>query len=152
MPIHTERRLLPHTPEELFRLVADVERYPEFLPWCLGARVLERRGDVMTADLIIGFKLVRERFRSRVKLIEPERIEVAFISGPLKRLDNQWRFEARPGGGAEIDFYIDYEFRSRLFQSLVGSLFTEATVRMVGAFEARANALYGARASAVATA
>ena len=144
MAIHTERRHLAFTPEQLFGLVADVERYPEFLPWCLGARVLERRGNVMTADLVIGFKLIRERFRSRVELAEPERIDVTFISGPLKRLENQWLFSPRAGGGTVVDFYIDYEFRSRLLQSLIGALFADATHRMVGAFEARAAALYRA--------
>lgn len=144
MPIHTERRVLGFTQEQMFRLVADVERYPEFLPWCLGARILERRKNVLTADLIIGFKLIRERYRSRVELSEPERIDVSFISGPLKRLENQWRFSPRADGGTMIDFSIDYEFRSRVFQALIGSVFTEATQRMVGAFETRAAALYRA--------
>jgi coenzyme Q-binding protein COQ10 len=144
MPIHTERRALGFTPEQLFRVVADVERYPEFLPWCLGARVLERRKNVLTADLIIGFKLIREHYRSRVELTEPTRIDVSYIAGPLKRLENQWIFDPQPGGGTVIDFYIDYEFRSRVLQLLIGSLFAEATHRMVGAFETRAQALYRA--------
>ena len=142
MPIHTERRELRQTPAQVFALVADVERYPEFLPWCLGARVIDRRGQVMTADLMIGFKLIRERYRSRVELIAPERISVVGISGPLKRLDNQWHFRPLPGGGTQVDFSIDYEFRSSLLQTLIGTLFSEATHKMVGAFVTRAAALY----------
>ncbi|MSO70745.1 MAG: type II toxin-antitoxin system RatA family toxin [Alphaproteobacteria bacterium] len=142
MPIHSERRALGFTPEQLFSLVADVERYPEFLPWCLGARVLERRKNVLTADLIIGFKLIHECYRSRIELTEPERIDVTFIAGPLKRLENQWLFKRQADGGTMVDFMIDYEFRSRVFQAMIGGMFGEATHRMVGAFETRAAALY----------
>lgn len=149
MPTHAEKRLLPYTPEQLFDLVADVARYPEFLPWCLAARIQERSGDVLVADLVIGFKMVRERFTSRVTLDAPRRIDVAYTRGPLRYLNNHWLFEPRPptpefpGGGTLIDFYIDFEFHSKLLQSLIGVLFNEAVKRMVGAFETRAHQLYG---------
>ena len=141
MPTHAERRFLPYTQEQLFDLVADVERYPEFLPWCVGARVRSREGDVLTADLIIGFKMIRERFTSRVELNGPDRIDVAYTHGPLRYLNNHWIFEPAPGG-CVIDFYVDFEFRSALLQRLIGALFNEAVRRMVGAFETRARQLY----------
>jgi coenzyme Q-binding protein COQ10 len=148
MPTHAEHRLLPYTQEQLFNLVADVERYPEFLPWCRGARVRERRGNVITADLLIGFKMVRERFTSRVALDRPQRIDVTYAEGPFRYLNNHWEFIAQPGGQCCIDFYVDFEFRSRMLQKIIGMLFHEAVKRMVGAFEARARQLYGTPAPA----
>lgn len=142
MPTHAERRFLPYKPEQLFELVADVERYPEFLPWCIGSRVRSREGNVLTADLIIGFKMIRERFTSRVELNQPDRrIDVAYTHGPLRYLNNHWIFEPAPGG-CVIDFYVDFEFRSAILQRLIGALFNEAVRRMVGAFETRAHQLY----------
>ena len=144
MPTHAEQRVLPYTPEQLYDLVADVGRYPEFLPWCLAARIRKRETHLLVADLIIGFKMVRERFTSRVTL-DPEalRIDVAYIEGPLRYLDNHWRFDAHPDG-CMIDFYVDFEFRSRLLGRVMGPLFHEAIRRMVRAFEDRAKALHGA--------
>ena len=144
MPIHAEHRRLPYTPEQLFDLVADVGRYPEFLPWCLGARVRERRGNTITADLLIGFRMVRERFTSRVVLDRPGRIDVSYSEGPFRYLNNHWDFIRQPDGSCLIDFYVDFEFRSRLLQKIIEVLFHEAVKRMVGAFEARARQLYGA--------
>jgi coenzyme Q-binding protein COQ10 len=152
MPTHAERRLLPYTPVQLFDLVADVERYPEFLPWCLGARIRERTGNVITADLLIGFKMVRERFTSRVVLDRPQRIDVSYAEGPFRYLDNHWNFVAQPGGSCLIDFHVDFEFRSRMLQKVIAMLFNEAVKRMVGAFEARARQLYGAPGEAGAAA
>ena len=143
MPIHAEHRRLPYTPEQLFDLVADVERYPEFLPWCLAARVRERRGNTITADLLIGFRMVRERFTSRVVLNRPRRIDVSYSEGPFRYLNNHWDFVRQPDGSCLIDFYVDFEFRSRLLQKIIEVLFHEAVKRMVGAFEARARQLYG---------
>lgn len=149
MPTHAEKRLLPYTPEQLFDLVAQVDRYPEFLPWCLAARIRKREGDLVVADLAIGFKMIRERFTSNVRLMRPDRIDVWYADGPFKHLNNHWRFDAvapsseLPTGGTLIDFYVDFEFRSKLLQSLIGVLFNEATKRMVAAFEARARQLYG---------
>jgi len=152
MPTHAEQRLLPYTQEQLFDLVADVERYPEFLPWCLGARIRERSATVITADLLIGFRMVRERFTSRVVLDRPGRIDVSYTDGPFRYLNNHWDFIARPGGQCLIDFYVDFEFRSRMLQKIIGLLFNEAVKRMVGAFEARARQLYGAPGGAGAAA
>jgi coenzyme Q-binding protein COQ10 len=148
MPTHAERRVMPYRAEQMVELVADVERYPEFLPWCLAARVRERRGDVIVADLLIGFKMVRERFTSRVTLDRPRRIDVAYTEGPLRYLDNHWTFKDLPEGGCEIDFFVDFEFRSAILQKIIGVLFHEAVRRMVSAFENRARQLYGGAASA----
>ncbi len=143
MPTHAEKRVLPYTPRQLYDLVADIERYPEFLPWCVAARIRQREADLVVADLVIGFKVFRERFTSRVKLNpEASRIDVAYTEGPFKYLDNHWLFAPHPEG-CEIDFYVDFEFRSRILQKAIAVLFSEAVRRMVGAFEARAQALYG---------
>jgi coenzyme Q-binding protein COQ10 len=143
MPTHAEKRVMPYRAEQMFDLVADVERYPEFLPWCLAARVRERRGEVIVADLLIGFKMVRERFTSRVTLDRPRRIDVAYTEGPLRYLNNHWIFRDLPEGGCEIDFFVDFEFRSAILQKIIGVLFNEAVRRMVSAFETRARQLYG---------
>jgi coenzyme Q-binding protein COQ10 len=143
MPTHAEKRVLPYTPEQLFDLVAEVERYPEFLPWCLAARIRSREGNTITADLLIGFRMFRERFTSKVVLDRPRRIDVSYAEGPFKYLNNHWIFEPMPGGGTCIDFYVDFEFRSALLQKLIGLLFNEAVRRMVAAFEGRAKQLYG---------
>ena len=143
MSTHAEKRIVPYTPEQMFDLVADVGRYPEFLPWCLAARVRSREANALTADLVIGFKMVRESFTSRVVLNRPFDIDVSYIEGPMRHLSNQWHFDPHPDG-VEIDFVVDFEFRTKVLQKLIGSLFGEAFRRMVGAFEARAAALYGA--------
>ena len=144
MPTHAEQRLLPYRPKQLFDLVADIERYPEFLPWCLGARVTRRDGNVIHADLIIGFRMIRERFKSRVTLDRPAlRVDVAYLDKPFKYLHNHWIFEAMPGGQTRLDFFVDFEFRSALLSRLIGVLFNEAVRRMVAAFETRARQLYG---------
>jgi coenzyme Q-binding protein COQ10 len=144
MPTHAERRRLTYSAEQLFDLVADVERYPEFLPWCLAARVRERKDNTITADLLIGFKMVRERFTSRVVLDRPGRIDVSYAEGPFRYLNNHWTFLPQDDGSCVIDFYVDFEFRSRMLQRIIGMLFNEAVRRMVGAFESRARQLYGA--------
>ena len=143
MPRHSERRVLAYSPEQLYKLVAEVERYPEFLPWCRAARIRERKPNLLVADLVIGFKVFRERFTSRVKL-DPSgrRIDVTYAEGPFKFLENHWLFLAHPEG-CEIDFYVDFEFRSKILQKVMEGLFHEAVKRMVGAFETRAKALYG---------
>lgn len=143
MPTHAERRTLPHTQAQLFELVADVARYPEFLPWCVGARVREQSDDVVTADLVIGYKLFRERFTSTVTLSRPDRIDVAYFNGPFRYLNNHWIFEPEGEDTCTIDFYVDFEFRSRLMQKLIGVVFNQAVRRMIRAFEARANDIYG---------
>ncbi len=142
MPKHHETKHLPYTPEKLFDLVADVERYPEFLPWVIGARVVKRDGPVIEAELIIGFKMIRERYTSRITLERPNRIDVTYKRGPFNHLENHWSFEA-DGDGCTLDFHLDFEFRSRLLTRVIGGLFNEAVRKMVSAFEARARRLYG---------
>ncbi len=143
MPTHAEKRYLPYRPDQLFDLVAGVDRYPEFLPWCKAARVTRREGNVFYADMVVAFRMFRERFRSKVTLRPKYGIDVEYVDGPFRYLNNHWRFEAAPDGGCIVDFYVDFEFRSRLLQQLIGLLFNEAVRRMVGAFEARARQLYG---------
>jgi len=143
MPTHAEKRVVAYTPEQLFDLVADVERYPEFLPWCLTARIKRREDRLIVADLVIGFRMLRDEFTSRVTLDRPRRIDVTYEQGPFRHLNNHWIFEPTADGGCLIDFYVDFEFRSRLLQRLMGVLFNEAVRHMVGAFEARARQLYG---------
>jgi coenzyme Q-binding protein COQ10 len=143
MPTHAERRRLPYSQEQLFALVADVERYPEFLPWCLACRITRREtATIFFADLVIGFKVVREQFSSRVQLNHPYRIDVAYEEGPFRYLTNHWCFEPDGDDACVLDFYIDFEFRSRALQALIGKLFNEAVQRMVNAFERRAHVLY----------
>lgn len=151
MPTHAEQRVVPYTPEQMFDLVAGIERYPEFLPWCLAARVRSREGKTVIADLVIGFKMIRERYTSRVTLDRPRRIDVEYLEGPLKRLTNHWVFEPHGSGGTKVDFYVDFEFRSRVLQTLIGALFYEALRRLVVAFEARAKKLYGPAAAGAAS-
>ncbi len=143
MPAHAERRVLPYTAEQMFKLVSEIDRYPEFLPWCIAARHRKREGNVVWSDLIIGFRMFRERFTSRVTLDRPHRIDVEYVDGPLRYLRNHWEFIDLPDGGCEIDFYVEFEFKSKILQKLIGALFHEAVTRMVRAFEARARDLYG---------
>jgi coenzyme Q-binding protein COQ10 len=143
MPTHAEERVLPYTPDQLFALVANIERYPEFLPWCVGSRIKERQPDLIVADLVIGFRMFRERFTSRVSLDRPQRIDVTYADGPFRYLNNHWTFTADPEG-CRVGFFVDFEFSSRLLQKVIEVLFSEAVRRMVGAFERRARDLYGA--------
>ena len=143
MPTHAERRILPYTPAQIFDLVADIEKYPDFLPWCQAARIKRRYDNVVIADLVIGFKMIREKFTSHVTFYRPNEIKVEYTHGPLKYLNNHWVFEEHPDG-CLVDFYIDFEFRSRTLQKLIGVLFNEAVQRMVRAFECRADDIYGA--------
>jgi len=151
MPTHAEKRVLPYKPEQMYDLVADIEKYPEFLPWCLAARIRKREGNVVYADLIIGFKMIRERFTSRVTLSPPDRIDVSYTEGPFSYLNNHWIFSPTETGGCLIDFYVDFEFRSKMLQKIIGVLFNEAVRRMVAAFETRARQLYGDGTVSVAT-
>ncbi|MEC7208006.1 MAG: type II toxin-antitoxin system RatA family toxin [Pseudomonadota bacterium] len=142
MTTHAEQRVIRHSPEQLFDLVADVRRYPEFLPWCLAARIRKQTEDHLVADLIIGFQMFKEQFTSHVSMDRDNLIiEVEYAEGPFKYLKNRWKFIEHPDG-CVIDFYVDFEFRSRLLQTVIESLFTEAVKRMVRAFEARADQLY----------
>ncbi|MFC4234058.1 type II toxin-antitoxin system RatA family toxin [Thalassospira xianhensis] len=143
MPTHAERRKLPYTPEQLFDLVADIDSYSEFLPWCVASRVRKRNGDVLHADLVIGFKMFREKYTSKVTLQRPDRVDVEYLQGPFKYLNNHWVFEPAEDGGTWLDFFVDFEFRSALLQKMIGVVFNEAVKLMVGAFETRAHQVYG---------
>ena len=143
MPRHTEQRVLPYTPEQLFDLVADVGRYQEFLPWVAATRIREDSDTGMVADLVVGFGAFKETFTSRVHKTRPHEIEIDYVEGPLKYLHNSWRFRLAGGGGTEVDFCVDFAFRNRLFEAIAGQMFDRALRRMIGAFEERAHALYG---------
>lgn len=144
MPRHSEQRHLPYTPEQLFDLVADVKSYSEFLPWVAAVRVRSDGDREMIADLVVGFRAIKETFTSRVHKRRPHEIVIDYIEGPLKFLHNSWKFEPDGRGGTEIAFCVDFAFKSRIFEALAGQMFDRALRRMIGAFEERAHALYGA--------
>jgi len=141
MPTHAERRLIPYRPDQLFELVADVGKYPEFLPWCVAARVRHRTEHECLADLTIGFGPFRESFTSRVALERPHRVRVRYETGPFRYLNNEWNFHPHEAG-TEVAFFVDFEFRSRILQSAIGVVFNEAVRRMVNAFQKRAQDVY----------
>lgn len=143
MTKHVEKRNLPYTPEQLFALVAEVDKYQDFLPWCQSSVIKRREGNVFYADLVIGYKRIRETFGSRVTLKEPDRIDVEYLSGPMKYLKNYWQFIREKDGSCTIDFYVDFEFKNIILQNLMGVFFNELIRRMVSAFEQRAKQIYG---------
>lgn len=151
MPRHHDRRTLPYTPEQMFDLVADVGRYHEFLPWVAAVRVRSSSDTEMVADLIVGFRSLRENFTSRVHKHRADRITVEYVDGPLKYLNNEWHFTAVPAG-CEVDFTVDFAFRNRMFEMLAGQMFDLALRQMTQAFEARAAHLYGSSKSSAASA
>ncbi|HQT63305.1 MAG: ubiquinone-binding protein [Acidocella sp. 20-57-95] len=147
MTAYTERKLVPYSPAQLFALVADVAKYPSFLPWCVGARVRSKIGNELVADLTIGFGPFRESFTSRVTLTQPDEtgfcsIKVKYENGPFKYLHNQWKFTP-DAQGCVVDFYVDFEFRNFVLQKAIGTVFTEAVRLMVNAFLKRARDIYG---------
>ena len=147
MPTHSETRQLPYTAQQMYDLVADVASYPEFLPWTAAARIrsVYEEGDhkVMLADLVISFKVFRERFGSRVRLWEDEkRIATEYLDGPFKHMISNWTF-ADADGGCEVHFDVDFEFRNKILQSTATFFFNDAMQRVVRAFERRAQELYG---------
>ncbi|WP_084860476.1 type II toxin-antitoxin system RatA family toxin [Salibaculum halophilum] len=147
MPAHSETRHLPYSAQQMYDLVADVDRYPEFLPWTAAARVrrVDDHGDhrVMLADLVVSFKVFRERFGSRVTLWpEARQIDTDYIDGPFRYLESTWAFREAEGG-CEVSFRVDFEFRNRMLRGAAGMFFNEAMQRIVRAFEARAKDLYG---------
>ncbi|WP_424931536.1 type II toxin-antitoxin system RatA family toxin [Amaricoccus macauensis] len=153
MPTHAEKRIMPYSADEMYALIADVSKYPEFLPWCAAARVRgskplpDENGEVMDADLVISFKVYREKFGSRVTLRpDQHRIDVEYLDGPFKYLNNHWKFVPLDEKRCEVDFFVDFEFRSSILQRLIGVVFNEAMQRIVRAFERRAEQLYGPRA------
>lgn len=147
MPRHRETRRLPYTPEQMFDLVADVGRYGEFLPWVAAVRIKSDSETEMVADLVVGFRALKERFTSRVAKQRPRHIHVDYLDGPLKYLKNDWTFEPDGEGGTIVGFNVDFEFKSRIFEALAGQMFGMAFKKMVGAFETRAKQLYGSGVS-----
>ena len=148
MPRHTETRNICYTPEQMFEMVADVKSYAEFLPWVAAVRVRSDSDTLMVADLVVGFKSIKETFASRVVKHRPTDIRTDYIEGPLKYLTNSWTFRPDGQGGTKIDFCVDFAFRSRIFEALAGQMFDRALRRMIGAFEERAHQLYGDWSSA----
>lgn len=144
MTTHHEKCILPYTPAQMYALVLDIEQYPQFLPWCVGARVTERQDNYLLADMLIGYKMLREKFTSRVYFTPYESIRVEYLNGPLKQLQNDWNFgpvEGRPLS-CGLEFHLEFEFQSGMLQRLAEMFFQEALRRMVGAFEKRAAQLY----------
>ncbi len=146
MPKHTETRHLPYSPEQMFDLVADVRRYPEFLPWVSAMRVRSDSETETLADMIVGFKGLRETFTSRVEKTRPTDLSVDYVDGPLKYLRNDWHFLPTETGCA-VDFTVDFAFKNRMFELIAGQVFGSALRKMIGAFETRAAELYGAGSS-----
>ncbi len=151
MPTHSEKRLLPFTPDEMFDLVIGVEHYPEFLPWCVATRInsknINNSSGEMSADMAIGFKSFRESYTSKVTFEKPSvenpgHIHVVDSNGPFKRLETDWIF-SQADVGSEVEFNIDFEFRSKMMETLIGKVFNDATKRMVDAFVQRGEKLYG---------
>ena len=140
---HAEQRIVPYSPQQMYMLVADIARYPEFLPWCLETKIIRATPHEVIADLAAGYGFMRERFRSKV-LLDPERclIDVDYLSGPLKHLDTIWQFSPHPDGGCVIDFKVVFEFRSKLLQNMAMVFFNEVVKRMVSSFEKRAAEVY----------
>jgi coenzyme Q-binding protein COQ10 len=148
---HAETRTVPYSPKQMFDLVSDIGHYPEFLPWCLAARVTGREDGVLWADLVVGKGPFRETFTSKVTLEPggegaPPRIDVDYIKGPMRKMDNHWVFRPGAGGGSEIDFKVAFEFKSRVLDKVMAGFFDHVVRSMVGAFETRAHRLYGAGA------
>ncbi len=143
MPRHSEKRRMPYTPEQMYDLVADLKSYPEFLPWVIAMRVRKEEHTETIADMVVGFKAIRESFTSKVVKTPKSKIHVEYVDGPLQYLRNDWGFERDGEGGCIVDFQVDFAFKNRLFQSLAGQFFEKALMRMIGAFETRAEALYG---------
>ena len=142
-----ETRRLPYSAEQMFDLVADVAQYREFLPWVIATRVRSDSDTEMLADIVVGFKSIRETFTSRVIKDRPTQIAVHYVDGPLSDLDNVWTFRAINENTCEIDFAVDFEFKNRVFQALAGQYFDRAFRKMVAAFETRAGELYGSNNS-----
>src|SRR5690349_6614570 len=143
MPGIRETVSSPYSAEQMFDLVADVARYPEFLPWIMATRVRSNSDTEMVADMLVGFSAIREKFTSRVEKRRPEQIRVHYVDGPLRDLDNIWLFRPIGPDECEIDFCVDFTFRNALFEKLAGQYFERAFRKMVAAFEARAAELYG---------
>ncbi|MEK9756926.1 MAG: type II toxin-antitoxin system RatA family toxin [Paracoccaceae bacterium] len=147
MPTHSEVRSLPYSASQMYALVADVERYSEFLPWCSAARIRQRaqkgKSEILDADLVISFKVFREKFGSRVTLWENmHKIDTEYLDGPFKYMQSNWSF-SDTDEGCDVEFFVDFEFKNAILQRIIGVVFNEAMQRIVRAFETRAAELYG---------
>ncbi len=147
MPTHSEVRSLPYSAKQMYALVADVERYSEFLPWCSAVRIRQRvqngESEILDADLVISFKVFREKFGSRVTLWENmHKIDTEYLDGPFKYMQSNWSF-SDTDEGCDVEFFVDFEFKNAILQRIIGVVFNEAMQRIVRAFETRAAALYG---------
>ncbi len=142
MPKHHEIRQLPYSAQQMYDLVADIGKYPQFLPWVIAMRVRSNSDQETMADMIVGFKSLRESFTSRVYKTK-NNISVEYIDGPLKYLKNDWLFTDRNEGGCDIDFKVEFAFKNRMFERLAGQFFEAALSKMTSAFEQRAHDLYG---------
>lgn len=147
MPRHSETRLVQHSAAQMYALVADVRSYPEFLPWVVAMRIRSDSATETIADMIVGFKGLRESFSSRVVKTPGEAISVDYLDGPMRHLHNEWRFTPTETGGCRVDFMVDFAFRSSLFERMAGQMFDRALRKMIAAFETRADALYGTSSS-----
>ncbi|ODU68927.1 MAG: ubiquinone-binding protein [Novosphingobium sp. SCN 66-18] len=147
MPHIAEKRRLPWSPEQMFDLVADVRRYPEFLPWVVATRIRSENESEMIADMLVGFSALKEKFTSRVRFDRPRGIVVEYLDGPLRKLENDWAFAPDGEGGCFVDFQVDFAFRNVIFEKLAGQYLDSAFRKMVAAFEARAEKLYGSSRS-----
>jgi coenzyme Q-binding protein COQ10 len=143
MPRHHDSRILPYSAEQIYAMVTDIEKYPEFLPWIIALRVKSDSDTEALADMIVGFKGLRESFSCRVLKTRPTLVKVSYIDGPMKHLDNEWRFED-VDGGCRVDFMVDFAFKNKMFEMLAGQFFDKAFRKMTSAFEARAADLYAA--------
>jgi coenzyme Q-binding protein COQ10 len=149
MPQFQTTRRVRHSAADMFALVADVERYPEFVPLCQALKVLRRTAgregvEILTASMTVAYRLIRETFTSRVTLDRARlAILVEYLDGPFSHLDNRWNFRTLADGGCEVEFFISYEFRSRTLGMLMGTVFEAAFRRFAEAFERRADFIYG---------
>ena len=150
MPTHNETRRMPYSAQQMYDLVADVGQYPQFLPWCAAARIRsvtprDDGSEVMEADLVISFKVFRERFGSRVTLWPAARkIDTEYLDGPFRYMKSNWAFKETGEDACEVTFFVDFEFRNAVLQGIIGLVFNEAMQRIVRAFERRAAQLYSA--------
>ncbi|MBE5072866.1 type II toxin-antitoxin system RatA family toxin [Erythrobacteraceae bacterium E2-1 Yellow Sea] len=151
MPGIREVKQLPYSAQQMFDLVADVGRYQEFLPWVVATRVRSDSEHEMVADMVVGFKALREKFTSKVHKDRPNLIEVHYVDGPLRDLDNRWHFRPLDNGHCEIDFSVEFTFKNAMFEKLAGQYFDRAFRKMMAAFEARADELYGSNNSSAQT-
>ena len=143
MSAYAERQHLPYAAAQLFDLVADVERYPEFMPWVIEARVRRRRGHTIMVDMTVGTGPLRKQFSTVATLNRPHRIDIISADSIFNRFEQRWTFAPAAGGGSDVEYHVVFEFRSRLLQALMGALFSDQAVATMSAFKRRAHQLYG---------